>query len=230
MADEPKEAVAEKKYTKLETPENEIVIAPYDAKNIYLMQLHNENKQWTPESEPVVTLFNEYFGGGMNTIVFQELREARGLAYSASSYYNTPSKKDDPEWYYTMIISQNDKMMDCISVFNEILDEMPQSENAFNVAKQSLTKSLESRRTTRFAVLTKYLSNQYLGIDYDINEKIYNALPSLTLQSIVDFEKQNMAKKPYRYIILGNEKELDIKSLEKIGKIKRLSTEEIFGY
>ena len=230
MADEPKEAVAEKKYTKLETPENEIVIAPYDAKNIYLMQLHNENKQWTPESEPVVTLFNEYFGGGMNTIVFQELREARGLAYSASSYYNTPSKKDDPEWYYTMIISQNDKMMDCISVFNEILDEMPQSENAFNVAKQSLTKSLESRRTTRFAVLTKYLSNQYLGIDYDINEKIYNALPSLTLQSIVDFEKQNMAKKPYRYIILGNEKELDIKALEKIGKIKRLSTEEIFGY
>lgn len=230
MADEPKEAVAEKKYTKLETPENEIVIALYDAKNIYLMQLHNENKQWTPESEPVVTLFNEYFGGGMNTIVFQELREARGLAYSASSYYNTPSKKDDPEWYYTMIISQNDKMMDCISVFNEILNEMPQSENAFNVAKQSLTKSLESRRTTRFAVLTKYLSNQYLGIDYDINEKIYNALPSLTLQSIVDFEKQNMAKKPYRYIILGNEKELDIKSLEKIGKIKRLSTEEIFGY
>jgi predicted Zn-dependent peptidase len=230
MADEPKEAVAEKKYTKLETPENEIVIAPYDAKNIYLMQLHNENKQWTPESEPVVTLFNEYFGGGMNTIVFQELREARGLAYSASSYYNTPSKKDDPEWYYTMIISQNDKMMDCIGVFNEILDEMPQSENAFNVAKQSLTKSLESRRTTRFAVLTKYLSNQYLGIDYDINEKIYNALPSLTLQSIVDFEKQNMAKKPYRYIILGNEKELDIKALEKIGKIKRLSTEEIFGY
>lgn len=230
MADEPKEAVAEKKYTKLETPENEIVIAPYDAKNIYLMQLHNENKQWTPESEPVVTLFNEYFGGGMNTIVFQELREARGLAYSASSYYNTPSRKDDPEWYYTMIISQNDKMMDCISVFNEILDEMPQSENAFNVAKQSLTKSLESRRTTRFAVLTKYLSNQYLGIDYDINEKIYNALPSLTLQSIVDFEKQNMAKKPYRYIILGNEKELDIKALEKIGKIKRLSIEEIFGY
>ena len=230
MADEPKVAVADKKYTKQETPENEIVIAPYDAKNIYLMQLHNENKQWTPESEPVATLFNEYFGGGMNTIVFQELREARGLAYSASSFYNTPSKKDEPEWYYTMIISQNDKMMDCIGVFNEILDEMPQSENAFNVAKQSLTKSLESRRTTRFAVLTKYLSNQYLGIDYDINEKIYNALPSLTLQSIVDFEKQNMAKKPYRYIILGNEKELDIKALEKIGKIKRLSTEDIFGY
>lgn len=230
MADEPKVVVAEKKYALQETQQNEVVIAPYDAKNIYLMQIHNENKPWTADSEPIVTLFNEYFGGGMNTIVFQELREARGLAYSASAWYNTPSVKEDPEWYYTNIISQNDKMMDCISVFNNILDEMPQSENAFNVAKQALTKSLESRRTTRFSVLYKYLSNQYLGIDYDINEKIYNALPNLTLKDIVEFEKQNMAKKPYKYIILGNEKELDIKALEKIGPIKRLTTEQIFGY
>ena len=230
MALEPLDAVAEKKYVMQQTPQNEVLIAPYDAKNIYLMQLHNEGKQWNVESEPVVTLFNEYFGGGMNTIVFQELREARGLAYSASAWYSTPSKKEDPESYYTMIISQNDKMMDCIGVFNNILDEMPQSENAFNVAKQALTKSLESRRTTRFAVLNKYLYSQYLGIDYDINEKIYNALPNLTLKDIVEFEKQNMAKKRYKYVILGNEKELDIKALEKIGPIKRLTTEQIFGY
>ena len=39
-----------------------------------------------------------------------------------------------------------------------------------------------------------------------------------------------MANKPYRYIILGDEKELDMKALEKIGPIKRLTTEEVFGY
>ena len=230
MADEPKNIVAEKKYEIQLTPQNEFFIAPYDAKNIYLMQLHNEGKQWNVESEPLVTLLNEYFGSGMHSIVFQELREARGLAYSASAWYYTPSFKEDSECYYTYIISQNDKMMDCINVFNNILDEMPQSENAFNVAKQALAKSLESRRSTRFSVLYKYLSNQYLGIDYDINEKIYNALPKLTLKDIVEFEKKNMAKKSHRYIILGNEKELDIKALEKIGSIKRLTTEQIFGY
>ena len=230
MADEPKNIVAEKKYEIQLTPQNEFFIAPYDAKNIYLMQLHNEGKQWNVESEPLVTLLNEYFGSGMHSIVFQELREARGLAYQASAWYYTPSFKEDSECYYTYIISQNDKMMDCINVFNNILDEMPQSENAFNVAKQALAKSLESRRSTRFSVLYKYLSNQYLGIDYDINEKIYNALPKLTLKDIVEFEKKNMAKKSHRYIILGNEKELDIKALEKIGSIKRLTTEQIFGY
>ena len=34
----------------------------------------------------------------------------------------------------------------------------------------------------------------------------------------------------YRYLILGDEKELDIESLEKIAPIRRLTLEEIFGY
>ncbi len=54
-----------------------------DAKNIYMVQLHNENQEWSADRAPVIALFNEYFGGSMNAIVFQELREARGLAYSA---------------------------------------------------------------------------------------------------------------------------------------------------
>jgi hypothetical protein len=69
-----------------------------------------------------------------------------------------------------------------------------------------------------------------MGLDYDINEKVYNALPSLTLNDIVKFEQQNMANKTYKYLILGDEKNLDIKSLEKIAPIKRVTTQEIFGY
>ena len=79
-----------KPYARQEATANEILIAPYDAKNIYLMMYHNENRDWHPEQEAVVDLFNEYYGGGMNGIVFQEMREARGLAYSASAHYVTP--------------------------------------------------------------------------------------------------------------------------------------------
>jgi hypothetical protein len=39
-----------------------------------------------------------------------------------------------------------------------------------------------------------------------------------------------MANKACRYIILGDEKELDMEALEKVGPVKRLTTEEIFGY
>lgn len=213
-----------------QTPSNEIWIAPYDAKNIYMRMFNNEGHAWNPENQGTISLFNEYYGGGMNGIVFQELREARGLAYNAYAYYYRPSRKGETENFFTHIITQNDKMMDCVKQFHEILNNMPQSEAAFQIAKDAVIKQIASQRTTKFSVLNAYLMAKRLGLDYDLNEKTYNALPSLRLQDIVDFEKQNMANKPYRYIILGDEKELDIKALEQIAPIRRLTLEEVFGY
>ena len=132
--------------------------------------------------------------------------------------------------FFTHIITQNDKMMDCLKQFHVILDTIPQSEAAFRIAKEALTKRLATERTTKFNLINAWIGAQRLGIDYDIDERIYNALPNLTLQDIVRFEQEQMARKPYRYVILGNEKELDMEALSKIGTIKRLSTEEIFGY
>ena len=60
--------------------------------------------------------------------------------------------------------------------------------------------------------------------------KIYEDLKAVQLKDMVGFEKANMAGKPLRYLILGDEKELDMKALEKIGPIRRLTTEEVFGY
>ena len=217
-------------YALQQTPQNEVLIAPYDAKNIYMVQYHNEGRQWSPDQQPLIYMFNEYYGGGMNTVVFQELRETRGLAYSAYAAYGTPGYKGEPEYAYTYIISQNDKMMDCIRTFNSIIDTVPRSEKAFELAKQSLMKSLATRRVTKTGIINAYLGAKNLGIDYDLNRKVYEAVPSLTLDDVVKFEQETMAKKPYRYLILGDEKQLDMKALEKIGPIKRLTTEDIFGY
>ena len=107
---------------------------------------------------------------------------------------------------------------------------MPQNEAAFNLAKQSLTKSLQSSRTTKYNVILSYLNAKKKGLDYDPNKKLYEDLPALTLQDITNFEKQNIVGKPYRMVILGDEKNLDMEALEKIAPIKRLSQKDIFGY
>lgn len=217
-------------YAEQETPSDEILIAPYDAKNIYLRQYHNEGLAWDPSHTPIIMMFNEYFGGGMNTVVFQELRETRGLAYNASARYNRPAYKDKTESFYTHIISQNDKMMDCIHTFAQIVDTIPQNETSFQLAKQSLTKSMQSQRTTKFAVISAYLSAKDKGLDYDERQAIYEALPTITLQDVVRFANEKVARKPYRYVILGDEGNLDMPALEKIAPVKRLTLEDIFGY
>jgi len=220
----------EKRYTLQTTPKNEVIIAPYDAKNIYMVQFHNENKEWNPNDAAKISLFNEYFGGGMNAIVFQEMREARALAYSANASYHMPARLGDKEYFNTYIITQNDKMMDCVTQFNELLNNVPVRQANFDLAKQNLLKSLASTRTTKFSILSAYMDALKKGMNCTLAEKIYYDLPSVTFDDIINFEKQNMANKTFKYLILGNEKELDMKALEKIAPIKRVTTEEIFGY
>ena len=217
-------------YLQQTATKNEVLLAPYDAKNIYMRMYHNEGRDWNPDEAAVCALFNEYFGGGMNGIVFQEMRETRGLAYNAYARYYRPSVKGRKESFMTHIITQNDKMMDCINHYNEILNEMPASENGFNIAEDALTKQLASMRTTKMSIIYSYLNAKRLGIDYDLNSKIYQDLPKVTLQDIVNYEKKLIANKEYRYIILGDEKALDMEALEKIAPVKRLTTEEVFGY
>ena len=219
-----------REFMEIPTTQTEILIAPYDAKNAYMVQYTNTEREWAPDHAPVIRLFNEYFGTGMNGIVFQELREARGLAYSAAAVYTSPSRLGHKEDAYTYIATQNDKLMDCIEEFNNLIANIPESDAAFELAKESLLKKLASQRVTRFGVLNRYVAAQELGLNYDINEVVYQALPKMFLFDIVNFEQENMAGKPYRYLILGNEEELDMERLEKIAPIRRVSLEEIFGY
>ena len=60
------------------TTETRIYIAPYEAKQIYMAQYSNRGEKFDPAIESARRIYNEYFGGGMNSIVFQELRESRG--------------------------------------------------------------------------------------------------------------------------------------------------------
>ena len=219
-----------KPYQPQATAQNEILLAPYDAKNIYMRMYHDEGRQWTADEAAVQMLFNEYFGGGMNTIVFQEMRETRGLAYNAWALYRRPTVQGQPEDFFTHIITQNDKMMDCINHFHTILDTIPQSEASLKIAKEGLMKQLASQRVTKFALFNAWTAARDLGLDYDLNEKVYAALPQLTMKDVVDFEQRQIARKPYRYIILGDPGDLDINGLRKIAPVSLLSLTDIFGY
>ena len=210
------------------TPSKEVIVAHYDARQFNYVQYSDRGETLDLAEDPAIELFNEYYGGGMNAIVFQELRETRGLAYNAWARYNTPGRKGDTEYYNQHIISQNDKMIDCINTFKAITDTIPQSEAAFNTAKQNWMKSIAAQRTVKAGAINRYIAARRLGIDYDINKMYWEAIPKLTLQDVVNFEQENIKGKPMKYLILGKEKDLDVKALEKLGPVKRLTLDDIF--
>ena len=79
----------------LATPSAAVFVAPYKSRQFNYMQYSCRGEKLSIEDDASIALFNEYFGGGMNAIVFQEMRESRALAYSAGAWLGEPSWKDD---------------------------------------------------------------------------------------------------------------------------------------
>ncbi|MDR3267171.1 MAG: insulinase family protein [Tannerella sp.] len=218
------------RFVEQETNESKVYLAHYDAKQIYLSMLSKGEAGYNKEIEPYRQMYNNYFGGGMNGIVFQEMREARGLAYSAGASYSSPNKPDRSYYFSTMIATQNDKLADANAAFIEILNNMPESEKAFGLAKEGIISNIQTSRVLREAVLWNYLRAQEFGYNYDSRKDIFEKVQTMTLSDIKAFQEKYIRNKPYTYCILGDTNDLDTNLLNSLGKVRKLTQEEIFGY
>ena len=210
--------------------ENVVYIAPYDANQIYMITYASKGEKYDVQKSPLLKMYNEYFGGGMNSIVFQEIREARGLAYSAYALAMEPMHLKEPYGYLSMIATQNDKMIDALIAFEEIINNMPLSEQAFAIAKEAIISRLRSERYTKSEILPYYLAMEDLGHKEDTRKQLYEAVLNMTLDDVMAYQQENVKDRKAITAILGRESDLDMKSLEKWGKIVRLTQEDIFGY
>ena len=174
----------ERKYTKgLEVDESNVVLAQYDAKQLYFMQYSDRGEKLDITDEPGITLYNEYFGGGMNTIVFQEMREARGLAYTAVAQLVSPYFLDGDYYYFAFIATQNDKMQKAIEAFDDIINNMPESQAAFDIAKEALITRIRTQRTVRDQVLWNYISDRELGLTEPLDKQIFEKVQDMTIEA-----------------------------------------------
>lgn len=215
----------------LQTPESKVFLAQYDAKQLYYLQYSNRGETFDPFEAAGINMYNEYFGGGMNAIVFQEMREARGLAYSASATLVTPYYNiDDSYKYLAVIATQNDKMRSAIEAFDSIINDMPESEAAFQIAKEAIIGRMRTSRTTGMSVLRLYQSCRRLGLGEPMNKQIFHDLQTLELNDVVKVQQKWVKDRTYQYAILGDIKDLDTKYLSTLGQVKVLTLEDIFGY
>jgi predicted Zn-dependent peptidase len=217
------------KYEEKDLNDRMVYVVDYDMQQAEIVML-SKSEKYNKENIPVISLFNEYFGGGMQSVVFQDLRESKALAYSAFSEYQTPPYRDRSNYILAYIGSQADKLPEAMAGMVSLLNKMPETENLFGSAKSSLIGQLESQRITKAGILTSYLAAKKLGLDYDIRKDIYTKLPSLTFNDVKNFQKKYIKDKNYVILILGDKKKLDTKTLSKYGTVKYLSLKDIFGY
>ena len=224
------EPVEHKVAVPIKTEQSVVYLAQYDAKQLYYTQFSNRGELFDVKNDAALRLYNEYFGGGMNAIVFQEMREARGLAYSAQAYMPMPSFQEIPYTFMAYIATQNDKMQQAIEAFDEIINDMPESEAAFEIAKKALLERIRTSRTVKEQLLWEYLFAKDMGVTEDRNKAVFEQVQAMTLADVKSTQEQWVKDRTYVYGILGDIKDLDLNYLKTLGPIKTVSQEEIFGY
>lgn len=211
--------------------DNKVLLVQYDAKQIYYTQYSKDAEDnFSTDNDALVEMYNGYFGNGMNGIVFQEMREARGLAYTARASYRDMTYPEQGYVFSAFIATQNDKMQQAIEAFDQIIENMPRSQAAFDIAKQSALATMATNRITKSGVLWAYVNNRMKGIRGDRNKALYEQLQSITLDDVMQFQQERIKGRKYTYCILGDQNDLDMDYLRTLGPVEILSQEQIFGF
>ncbi|WP_460501454.1 M16 family metallopeptidase [Hymenobacter agri] len=185
---------------------------------------------YSKDLAPTVALYNEYFGGGMGSIVFQDLRESKALAYSAYSGYSNADKLGRSNYNLSYIGTQSDKLPEAMAGMEALLTDMPVAEANLEIAKNAIRNSISTERITKGNILMSYERAKRLGLDYDIRRDVYASTQKMTFSELQKFQQAKVRGQNQVILVIGSKDRLNFKELAKYGQVQQLTLKEIFGY
>ncbi len=218
-----------KVYPELPIEKTKVYFVDYDMVQTQFLFLSKDEKL-NNNMVPKIRLFNEFYGSGLSSIVFQEIREARALAYSAYSYFTTPDAKDKSHYNYSFVATQADKLETAANAMHGLLQEIPEASSQFEVSKDAIMKQIETERIIKDQVFWTWLDAQDVELDHDIRKDVYDYMQKASMDDFEGFFNAHVKGKPAVMLVMGKRELLDMDALKKVGPLTELSLEELFGY
>jgi predicted Zn-dependent peptidase len=216
-------------FKELNFEKNEVYWVDYDMVQAELVILSKAGK-FDSTQLSIASLYNEYFGGGMGSIVFQEIRESKALAYSARSNFAITKDPKYSNYNVAYIGTQADKLPEALKAMYQLLDSIPVSIQLFNASKDAILNNIRTQRITKSAVLFDYENNQKLGLQTDQRKYAFEKLPNTTIKDLTTFHEKNVKAGFRKILVIGAKDKLNFDELKKYGEVKQLTLEQIFGY
>lgn len=231
-----KDAPVIQKFIEKPTEENEVVFVNIpDMAQAQILMLSKGNKGYSMDEDINSRLYNEYFGSGLSSIVFQEIRESRALAYSAYTYNMSPYRKDQSSYLRAFVGTQVDKLPEAIPAMMEIINEMPVSGDLIHGAAKAIIKKMNSERVKNSRIYWNYRALQRKGLDFDMRKNVYEEISkaaddkSYAIKMVEKFHENNIKNRNFTYLVIGDENKVDMNFLKKLGEFKKFTIDEICG-
>jgi len=183
------------------------------------------------EGRAIANLWGQYMGGGMSSVLFQNVREFRSLAYSTGGRLlesDMARHQDDPVAFYTMTGTQADKTLTAMHTVDSLLHHLPVNSANIEASRQEVLNDIQSNFPTFREMGTQVAALYRTGYSEDPNRQLARWMPTLRTSDVEQFHQQHVAPNKRIWLIIGDRKLINLKQLEKYGKMVELSKEDIF--
>lgn len=218
-----------KKYVKQDVTENKVYIVDYKMVQTNLLMV-SRGDMYNVADEPYLDVFGEYYGGGLSSIIFQEIRESRSLAYSSMAAISKASKAGEYNSVLCFLGTQTDKLKTATDAFYSLMNEMPKAEKQFELSKDAIIKKINTERIVKDQIFFSWYDLNKYGIDYDIRKPVYEKVQNMTIDDFENYFNNHVAGKKYNYLLLADLDKLNMKQLKAIGEVEVLDLDKLFGY
>ncbi len=164
----------------------------------------------------------------MAGLVFQELREARALAYSAWAHFFTPSRPTEENILVGAIGCQADKTIEAVNAFMELLDNMPINQTRWESAHSSILSTYRTNPSKSRSIPGFVFDFNALGLQEDPRKNRYQKIQKVQIDDLKNFYEQKIQPQSILVSIVGDSDKIDLQELEKIGKVTAIKPEELF--
>jgi predicted Zn-dependent peptidase len=186
--------------------------------------LYNEANQ------PQVQLFNDYFAGGMSGIVFQELREARALAYAVGAVYGNGGRKGEQNVMTGSIGCQADKTPEALDAFLELFEKLPVSPERFAESHDSIISRYRTGKIGFRDLLGAVRSWERLEVPIDPRKERFAKIQKAGLDDVLKFDREHLQGRPKLISIVGDKTKIDPDKIKRIGPVTELELKDIFSF
>ena len=176
-------------------------------------------------------VYDNYMGGGMNSVFFQEIREFRSLGYSTWSVFNFDRKNYNRPIMMSYLGTQCDKTNDGTDAMMELLDKFPEREDKFVRLRDHLVTTRNSNYIS-FRKLPQTVRDwmENRSLTEDPRAKLTDKIRSMTYDELREFHQKYIEGKPHIILITGNAAKIDIEALSRYGKVTERKYEELFKF
>ena len=216
--------------TKLaEVTENTVYFLPNSHAEQAQIYFFMPTLDYNKENDILNDAFYQYFSGSFNGLVLVELREKRSMVYTAHGIITTPERPGYPSYFTGRIGTQNDKAIEALTLYMDLLRNMPENPERIDNIKSFLRQEALTTKPSPRQKAQVFEYYKRMGYTQDPAQENLSKIDKLTFEDIVNYYKENIKDKPIAIGIMGNPKDINMEDLKKFGKVIRLNEKKLFN-